>query len=99
MSTPTFVRTCPLRTFFASRRSSSLTRSPYNVPGVIRLTVADGALFERFLPSDGEIAEFGAAQFAASSAPWSLRTVAPICASILGIVYDPSAVYRVTQPV
>ena len=75
-----------MRMFFASRRSSSLTRSPYNVPGVIRFTVAVGALFDRFRPSDGAMAEFGAAQFAASSAPLSLRMVAPICASIRGIV-------------
>src|SRR5215471_1611543 len=64
MSTPTLVLTRPMRMFFASRRSSSLTRSPYSVPGTIRLTVADGALFERFRPRDGEIAELGAAQFA-----------------------------------
>src|ERR1051325_1629271 len=89
----------PKRMFFASRRSSSLTRSPYSVPGSTRLTVADGALRERFLPRDGAIAELGAAQFAASEAPLSLRMVPPICTSTLGIVYDPSAVYRVIQPV
>jgi hypothetical protein len=32
------------------------------------------------------MAEFGAAQFAASRAPLSLRTVPPICASIYGFV-------------
>src|SRR5215831_7025652 len=99
MSTPTLVRQRPNRMFFASRRSSSLTRSPYCVPGSIRLTVADGALSERLRPSEGAIAELGAAQFAASWAPLSLRMVPPICTSILGIVYEPSAVYRVIQPV
>ena len=58
-----------MRMFFPNRRSSSLTRSPYNVPGVIRFTVADGALFDRFRPRDFEISEFGAAQFAARAPP------------------------------
>src|SRR6185295_5946675 len=98
MSTPTLVRQRPKRMFFASRRSSSLTRSPYSVPGSIRLTVADGALLDRFLPREGEMAELGAAQFAASEAPLSLRRVPPICASIFGIVYEPRAVNRVSQP-
>ena len=52
-----------------------MTRSPYSVPGVIRLTVAVGASFDRGRPSDGAMAAFGAAQFAASGAPWSLRKV------------------------
>src|SRR6185369_12443438 len=99
MSTPTFVLARPVRMIFANRRSSSLTRSPYSVPGVIRLTVADGALFDRGRPRDGAIAEFGAAQFAASAPPWSLRAVPLTCTSIFGTVYEPSAVNRVTQPV
>src|SRR4029079_11113641 len=39
-SRPTLVRVRPMRTILAKRISSSLTRSPYSVPGAIRLTVA-----------------------------------------------------------
>src|SRR5438128_12489932 len=96
---PMFVRDRPNFRIFAKRKSSSLTRSPYNVPGAIRLTVAVGALFDRFLPRDWEMTEFGAAQLAARIPPWSLRIVPPICTPIFGTIYEPSAVYRVTQPV
>ena len=40
------------------------------------------------------VAEFGAVQFAASGAPWSLRSVPATCTSIFGIVIEPSAVAR-----
>ena len=49
--------------------------------------------------SDGAIAELGAAQFAASSPPESLLIVPEIWTSILGRLYDPSAVKRVIHPV
>src|SRR5215471_17787174 len=93
------LRVRPKRRIFANRKSSSLTRSPYNVPGVIRLTVAVGALLDSGRPSDGMMTALGAAQLAASAPPWSLRIVPPICTSIFGSVYEPSAVYRVTQNV
>src|SRR5688500_9295601 len=99
MSTPTLVRVRPNRRILAKRRSNWLTRSPYNVPGSIRLTLivvppmpANG----RFKPT---VAVFGAVQLAARLPPWSLRIVPATCTSIFGIMYDPSAVNRVTNPV
>ena len=59
------MRVRPNFRIFATRRSISLTRSPYSVPGSIRFTVAVGALFDRLRPSDGAITELGAAQLAA----------------------------------
>ena len=49
----------------------------------------------RFRPT---VAEFGAVQFAASWPPGSLRSVPETCTSTFGIVYEPSAVARVTHP-
>ncbi|MNC89359.1 hypothetical protein D3C83_52810 [compost metagenome] len=86
MSNPTFVRVRPNLRILAKRRSNWLTRSPYSVPGSIRLTVIvfpATPAYGRFSPT---VAEFGAAQFAARAAPWSLRIVPATSTSTLGIV-------------
>ena len=60
-STPTFVRVRPTRTTFATRRFTSLMRSPHTSPGSTRLTVTFAAFPDRGRPSDGMTAEFGTA--------------------------------------
>src|SRR5215510_4615882 len=97
MSNPTLVRVRPKRRIFANRMSTSLTRSPYSVPGSTRLTVTFGALFANGRPSVvcGDVKTM----LAASGEPWSLRNVPDTSTSIFGSVYEPRPVKRVTHPV
>src|ERR1700722_9776514 len=93
------VRVRPNFRIFARRMSTSFTRSPYRVPGSMRLIVALGTPFDSGRPSDGWMTAFDADQFAASGAPWSLLNVPESSTSTFGTVYEPSPVYRVTSPV
>src|ERR1043166_4958052 len=78
--------------------STWLTRSPYSVPGSIRLTVIVGLpspAKARFSPTVFAVV---AVQFAASCWPGSLRNVPDTCTSTFGMTYEPSAVARVCHP-
>src|SRR6185436_16946298 len=93
------VRVRPNFRIFASRTSTSFTRSPYSVPGSMRLIVALTPLFDRLRPSAGAMMALDAAQFAASWPPLSLLNVPDNRTSIFGSVYEPRPVYRVSHPV